>query len=47
METLKKMCNDRRFDILLYSSGVELMIHAEISAEQAAGLKTLLIEAGS
>jgi len=47
METLKKMCNDRRFDILLYSSGVELMIQAEISAEQAAGLKSLLIEAGS
>ena len=47
MEILGKMCDDKRFDILLYNSGVNLIIQAGISAEQAAGLKSLLIEARS
>ena len=39
---LGNMCGEKRFDILLYDSVVEYVIHTKISEEQAAGLKTLL-----
>lgn len=45
-EILRMMCGDRRFDIILYSSGVDLVIRAEIPEGQAAELGTLLGKAG-
>jgi hypothetical protein len=45
-EILGKMCGDRRFDIILYSSGVDFVILAEIPEGQAAELRSLLSKAG-
>ncbi len=41
-ELLGKMCGDRRIDIILYGSGVDFVIHAEIPEVQARELKSLL-----
>jgi len=45
-DILGKMCGDRRFDILLYSSGVDYVIRAEIPEGQAAELSALLGKTG-
>jgi hypothetical protein len=39
---LEKISGEKRFDILLYNSVVEYVIRAEISEEQASGLRSLL-----
>jgi len=44
-EILGKMCADRNLDIILYSSGVDFVIRAEIPKGQAAELKSLLSKA--
>lgn len=45
-DILRKMCDDRRFDILLYSSRVDYVMRAEIPEGQAAELRALLNKAG-
>lgn len=42
LEILGKVCADRRFDIILYGSGSDFVIRAEIPEGQAAELRTLL-----
>ncbi|HSC34009.1 MAG TPA: hypothetical protein VLG45_01945 [Thermodesulfobacteriota bacterium] len=46
MEILRKMCGDKRFDIILYDSGVEFVIRTEIPERQAHELRSLLTKAG-
>jgi hypothetical protein len=46
MHILGKMCDDTRFDIILYTSGIELVIHAEIPDAQTSELRSLLTKAG-
>lgn len=46
MEILRKMCDDKRFDIILYNSGVEFVIRTEIPERQAHELRSLLTKAG-
>lgn len=43
---LRKMCGDKRFDIIFYNSGVEFIIRAEIPERQASELRSLLTKAG-
>lgn len=45
-DILRKMCDDTRFDIILYNSGVEFVIRAEIPERQAHELRSLLTKAG-
>jgi len=45
-DILGKMCGDRRFDIILYSSGVDFVIRVEIPEAQAGELRSLLSKAG-
>jgi hypothetical protein len=45
IDILGKMCGDRRFDIILYNSGVEFIIRAEISEGQASELRPLVTKA--
>ena len=42
LDIIGKMCADRRFDIILYGSGSDFVIRAEIPEGQAAELRTLL-----
>ncbi len=44
-DILRKMCGDRRFDIILYNSGVEFVISAEISEGQSSELSSLVKKA--
>lgn len=44
-DILRKMCDDRRFDIILYNSGVEFVISAEISEGQSSELRSLVTKA--
>lgn len=45
-DILRKMCSDKRFDIILYNSGVEFVIRAEIPEGQAYELRSLLTKTG-
>lgn len=45
-DILEKMCSDRRFDIILYNSGVDFIIRTEIPEGRAKELKSLLNETG-
>lgn len=45
-DILGKMCGDKRFDIILYGSGVDFVIRAEIPEGQAGELRSLLSKAG-
>jgi hypothetical protein len=42
MRIIRKVCGEKRLDILLYNSAVEYAIHAEVSEEQASRLGSLL-----
>lgn len=44
-DILRKMCGDRRFDIILYNSGVESVIRAEIPEGQTSELRSLVTKA--
>ncbi|MEW6145665.1 MAG: hypothetical protein AB1598_11665 [Thermodesulfobacteriota bacterium] len=46
MNVLRKMCEDKRFDIILYGSAPELVIRAEIPEGQARDLRAILTKAG-
>jgi hypothetical protein len=46
MNILGKMCEDKRFDIILYDSAPQFVIRAEIPEGQARELRSLLTKAG-